>query len=50
MKSELRCAAFISSAANYIDILIEKGFKVAICEQTEDPEASQRCGTREVVS
>ena len=31
------CGVPYHSAANYIEQLIERGYKVAICEQTEDP-------------
>jgi len=37
------------SAANYIDILVERGYKVAICEQTEDPKQAKGVVRREVV-
>lgn len=37
------------AAANYIDILIERGYKVAICEQTEDPKQAKGVVRREVV-
>ncbi|MBK5497480.1 MULTISPECIES: DNA mismatch repair protein MutS [unclassified Peribacillus] len=43
------CGIPYHSAANYIDILIEKGFKVAICEQTEDPKQAKGVVRREVV-
>ena len=37
-------------AANiYLDKLIEKGYKVAICEQTEDPKNTKGIVKREVV-
>ena len=31
------CGVLYHSAHNYIAKLIEKGYKVAICEQVEDP-------------
>ncbi|MEY8663034.1 DNA mismatch repair protein MutS [Ligilactobacillus faecis] len=37
------------AAQNYIDILVEKGYKVAICEQVEDPKATKGMVKREVV-
>ncbi|MGE7120633.1 DNA mismatch repair protein MutS [Peribacillus sp. NPDC046944] len=43
------CGIPYHSAPNYIDILIEKGFKVAICEQTEDPKQAKGVVRREVV-
>ncbi|WP_199880771.1 DNA mismatch repair protein MutS [Bacillus massiliglaciei] len=43
------CGIPYHSAANYIDILIERGYKVAICEQTEDPKQTKGVVKREVV-
>lgn len=43
------CGVPYHSAANYIDVLIEKGYKVAICEQTEDPRQAKGVVRREVV-
>ena len=37
------------SAEGYIGRLIEKGYKVAICEQTEDPSAAKGLVKREVI-
>ncbi|WP_281834343.1 DNA mismatch repair protein MutS [Propionigenium maris] len=37
------------SAATYISKLVQKGYRVAICEQTEDPKASKGIVKREVV-
>ena len=37
------------SAENYIKTLIEKGYKVAICEQVEDPKTAKGVVKREVV-
>ncbi|MDV7719243.1 DNA mismatch repair protein MutS [Pediococcus ethanolidurans] len=34
---------------NYVDILIEKGYKVAICEQMEDPRLAKGMVKREVI-
>lgn len=43
------CGIPYHSAANYIDTLIEKGYKVAICEQVEDPRQAKGVVKREVV-
>ncbi|MDW7671790.1 MAG: DNA mismatch repair protein MutS [Bacillota bacterium] len=43
------CGVPHHSAQNYIDRLIRKGYKVAICEQTEDPAAATGIVRREVV-
>ena len=43
------CGVPYHSAANYIDTLIEKGYKVAICEQVEDPRHAKGVVKREVV-
>ena len=43
------CGVPYHSAANYIDILIERGYKVAICEQVEDPKKTKGMVRREVV-
>ncbi|MBM7552666.1 DNA mismatch repair protein MutS [Thalassobacillus pellis] len=43
------CGVPYHSAANYIKSLIEKGYKVAICEQVEDPKAAKGVVKREVV-
>ncbi|KRM71527.1 DNA mismatch repair protein MutS [Lacticaseibacillus brantae] len=37
------------AAASYIDILVEQGYKVAICEQVEDPKLAQGMVKREVI-
>ncbi len=37
------------AASNYIDTLIEQGYKVAICEQVEDPKTTKGMVKREVV-
>lgn len=37
------------SAKNYIETLVHKGYKVAICEQTEDPKQAKGVVRREVV-
>jgi len=43
------CGIPYHSANNYIVKLIEKGYKVAICEQTEDPSVAKGIVKREVV-
>jgi DNA mismatch repair protein MutS len=43
------CGVPYHSAANYIDRLIERGYKVAICEQVEDPKSAKGVVKREVV-
>ncbi|WP_071459524.1 DNA mismatch repair protein MutS [Bacillus massilinigeriensis] len=43
------CGVPYHSASGYIDLLIAKGYKVAICEQTEDPKATKGVVRREVV-
>ncbi|WP_173719814.1 DNA mismatch repair protein MutS [Bacillus massilinigeriensis] len=43
------CGVPYHSASTYIEQLIEKGYKVAICEQTEDPKQAKGVVRREVV-
>lgn len=43
------CGVPFHSAEGYIGRLIEKGYKVAICEQTEDPSQAQGLVRREVI-
>ena len=43
------CGVPYHSAENYINQLIEKGYKVAICEQVEDPKSAKGVVRREVV-
>ena len=43
------CGVPFHSAENYIARLIEKGFKVAICEQVEDPATAKGLVKRDVV-
>ncbi|MCQ6274181.1 DNA mismatch repair protein MutS [Bacillus sp. V3B] len=43
------CGVPYHSAATYIEQLIERGYKVAICEQTEDPKQAKGVVRREVV-
>ena len=43
------CGVPHHSAQNYIETLVQKGYKVAICEQTEDPKHAKGVVRREVV-
>lgn len=43
------CGVPHHSAKNYIEQLVERGYKVAICEQTEDPKQAKGVVRREVV-
>ena len=43
------CGVPHHSAESYIKILIDKGYKVAICEQVEDPKTAKGVVKREVV-
>lgn len=43
------CGVPFHSADNYIHRLVEKGYKVAICEQVEDPELAKGIVQRDVV-
>ena len=43
------CGVPHHSAANYIAKLVRKGYRVAICEQTEDPSKAKKLVRREVV-
>lgn len=43
------CGIPYHSAAGYISRLIEKGYKVAVCEQVEDPKTAKGIVKREVV-
>ena len=43
------CGVPHHAAQNYIDILVEQGYKVAICEQVEDPKTAKGMVKREVV-
>ncbi len=43
------CGIPYHAAANYIDVLIERGYKVAICEQVEDAKVAKGMVRREVV-
>lgn len=43
------CGVPHHAAQNYIDILVDKGYKVAVCEQVEDPKEAKGMVKREVV-
>lgn len=43
------CGVPYHSSSNYIKNLVEKGYKVAICEQVEDPKTAKGVVKREVV-
>ena len=43
------CGVPFHSAESYIARLVSKGYKVAVCEQTEDPKATKGIVTRDVV-
>lgn len=43
------CGVPHHAAKNYIETLVQKGYKVAICEQTEDPKQAKGVVRREVV-
>ena len=43
------CGVPVHSAESYLERLIKKGFKVAICEQTEDPAAARKRGAKSLV-
>ncbi len=43
------CGVPFHAAEGYIARLVEKGYKVAICEQVEDPKATKKIVKREVV-
>ena len=43
------CGVPVHSAEGYLERLIRHGFKVAICEQTEDPAAARRRGGKALV-
>ena len=40
------CGVPYHSAENYINKLVEKGYKVAICEQVEDPKSARELSKR----
>lgn len=43
------CGVPHHAATNYIDMLVEQGYKVAICEQVEDPKTTKGMVKREVI-
>lgn len=43
------CGVPHHAVQNYIDILVDKGYKVAICEQMEDPKSAKGMVKREVI-
>src|SRR6201989_3115207 len=43
------CGVPYHAVANYVARLIRKGYRVAICEQTEDPSKAKKLVRREVV-
>ncbi|KRK40225.1 DNA mismatch repair protein MutS [Loigolactobacillus bifermentans] len=43
------CGVPHHAAQNYVDILVDKGYKVAICEQVEDPKTAVGMVKREVI-
>ncbi|MEM9625383.1 MAG: DNA mismatch repair protein MutS [Pseudomonadota bacterium] len=43
------CGVPVHSSDGYLERLIKKGFKVAICEQTEDPAEAKKRGPKSVV-
>jgi DNA mismatch repair protein MutS len=44
------CGVPVHSAEIYLERLIRKGFKVAICEQMEDPKLAKRRGAKSIVA
>ncbi|HUF57049.1 MAG TPA: DNA mismatch repair protein MutS, partial [Thermohalobaculum sp.] len=43
------CGVPVHAAESYLSSLIRKGFRVAVCEQTEDPAEARRRGAKAVV-
>src|SRR5690606_29205326 len=43
------CGVPVHSADGYLSRLIRAGFKVAVCEQTEDPATARKRGAKSVV-
>ncbi len=43
------CGVPVHAAENYLLTLIRKGFRVAVCEQTEDPAEARKRGSKSVV-
>ena len=44
------CGVPVHSASGYLNQLIKKGFRVAVCEQTEDPAEARKRGSTAVVA
>jgi DNA mismatch repair protein MutS len=44
------CGVPVRSADGYLEKLIQSGFKVAVCEQTEDPTEAKKRGAKSVVA
>ncbi|MSO73858.1 MAG: DNA mismatch repair protein MutS [Alphaproteobacteria bacterium] len=44
------CGVPVHAAEAYLDRLIRKGFRVAVCEQMEDPALARKRGTKSVVA
>ncbi len=44
------CGVPVHSHENYLSRLISQGFKVAVCEQTEDPATARKRGTKSLVT
>src|SRR5579864_6965684 len=43
------CGVPVHAAEQYLEKLIRKGFRVAVCEQVEDPAEAKKRGTKSVV-
>src|SRR6185437_12856156 len=43
------CGVPVHAAEQYLEKLIRKGFRVAVCEQTEDPADARKRGAKSVV-
>src|SRR5882724_1512199 len=43
------CGVPVHAAEQYLEKLIRKGFRVAVCEQVEDPAEARKRGTKSVV-
>ena len=43
------CGVPVHAAESYLEKLIRKGFRVAVCEQMEDPAEAKRRGSKSVV-
>ena len=44
------CGVPVKAIDNYLNILIRQGFRVAVCEQVEDPAKAQKRGPKAIVS